>query len=83
MCKRNFKEGLLGQGVIIWVSPSADSLSIFCRGKVWNKSPNMFQTCLVVKLLDVHCCFGRKLRPRDVKGRGAAELEWRREAEDS
>ena len=66
------------QGVIIWVSPSADSLSIFCRGQVWNKSPNMFQTCLVIKLLDVHHCFGRKLRPRDVKGCRTAELEWRR-----
>ena len=66
------------QGVIIWVSPSADSLSIFCRGQVWNKSPNMFQTCLVIKLLDVHHCFGRKLRPRDVKGWRTAELEWRR-----
>ena len=31
MCKRNFKEGLLGQGVIIWVSPSAKSLSVFCE----------------------------------------------------
>ena len=50
---------------------------------MWNKSPNMFQICLVVKLLDVHHCFGRKLRPRDVKGHGAAELEWRRGAEDS
>ena len=74
---------LWGQGVIISVSPSANSLSIFCRGQVWNKSPNMFQTCLVVKLLDVNCCFGRKLRPRDVKGHGAAELEWRCGAQDS
>ena len=74
---------LWGQGVIIWVSPSANSLSIFCRGQVWNKSPNMFQMCLVVKLLDAYLCFGRKLRPRDVKGGGAGELEWRRGAEDS
>ena len=73
--KQNFKEGLLGQDVLIWVSPSADSLSIFCRGQVWNKSLNMFQTCLVVKLADLSFCFGRKLRPRDVKGCGDAELE--------
>ena len=43
----------------------------------------MFQMCLVVRLLDIHHCFGRKLRPRDVKDGGAAELEWRRGAEDS
>ena len=66
--KQSFKEGLSG------LRPSANSLSIFCRGQVWNKSPNMFQMCLVVKLLDVYLCFGRKLRPRDVKGGGAAEL---------
>ena len=47
---------------------------------MWNKSPSMFETCLVVKLLDVHHCFGRKLRLRDVEGGGAAELEWRRGA---
>ena len=74
---------LWGQGVIIWISPSANSLSILYRGQVWNKSPNLCQTCLVVKLLDVHHCFGRKPRPRDVKGHGAAELEWRHGAEDS
>ena len=43
----------------------------------------MCQTCLVVKLLDVHHCFGRKLRPRDVKCHGAAELGWRHGTEDS
>ena len=74
---------LWGLGVIIWVSPNANSLSILYRGQVWNKSPNLCQTCLVVKLLDIHHRFGRKLRPRDVKGHGAAELEWRRGAEDS
>ena len=81
--KQNFKECLLGQDIIIQVSPNANSLSIFCRGQVWNKSPNMFRTCLVVNLLDVHHCFGRRLRPRDVKGHRAAELKWRCGAEDS
>ena len=81
--KQNFKECLLGQDIIIQINPNANSLSIFCRGQVWNKSSNMCQTCLVVKLLDVHHCFGRKLRPRDVKGHGDAKLEWRRGAEDS
>ena len=55
----------------------------FSVGDKCGITPNMCQTCLVVKLLDIHHCFGRKLRPRDVKGHGAAELEWRRGAEDS
>ena len=40
----------------------------------------MFQTCVVVMLTDLYFCFGRKLRPRDIKGQGDAELEgmkWR------
>ena len=81
--KQNFKECLLGQDIIIQINPNANSLSIFCRGQVWNKSSNMFQICLVVKLVGLSFCFGRKLRPRVIKGHGDAELDWRHGAKDS
>ena len=40
----------------------------FSVGDKCGITPNVCQTCLVVKLLGIHHCFGRKLRPRDVKG---------------
>ena len=47
------------------------------------KWQNIFQTCLVVLLTDLYFYLGRQLRPRDIKGHGDAELEWRRRWGDS